>query len=73
MNTLVYIAQKYGIDLQQKHLPIEIPTIGRDHLAELFCELGYKTLQNRKMHGIVKAYDIPFWGRAEEVMKLHHV
>lgn len=35
--------------------------------------LGYQTLQNRKMHGIVKAYDIPFWGRAEEVMKLHHV
>ena len=42
MDTLVYIAQKYGIDVQQKHLPVEIPTIGRDHLAELFCELGFR-------------------------------
>lgn len=41
MNTLDYIVNKYKLDLSAKS-PIEIPDIGRNGLAELFRELGFK-------------------------------
>ena len=41
MNTLDYIVKKYKLDLTAKS-PIEIPDIGRNGLAELFHELGFK-------------------------------
>jgi predicted O-methyltransferase YrrM len=41
VNTLDYIVKKYKLDLKQK-LPIEIPNFGRDGLAGLFAELGFK-------------------------------
>lgn len=42
MNTLDYIGSKFGLDLNAR-LPIEIPDIGRNGLAELFRELGFKS------------------------------
>ncbi len=42
MNTLDHIVTKYGLNVNQKQLPIEIPNTTRDDLASLFCELGYK-------------------------------
>ena len=41
MNTLDYILNKYSLDPTQKS-PIEIPNVGRNNLAELFAELGFK-------------------------------
>ena len=41
MNTLDYIVKKYNLNLDQR-LPIQIANIGRDNLAELFFELGYR-------------------------------
>jgi len=40
MNTLEYIKDKFKLDL--KHSPVEIPNFGRDNMAELFAELGFK-------------------------------
>lgn len=40
MDTLAYIADKYGLDLDHRS-PIEIPDMGRDDLPGLFAELGY--------------------------------
>lgn len=40
VDTLAYIAEKYGVD--PKSQVKKLPNIGREHLAELFCELGYK-------------------------------
>jgi predicted O-methyltransferase YrrM len=42
MNTLKYIAEKYKLNLKD-HPPIQIPNVGRNNLADLFCELGFKT------------------------------
>jgi hypothetical protein len=42
MDNLDFIVKKYGLDLNQR-IPIEIPNMGRDNLAELFAELGYQT------------------------------
>ena len=41
MTTLDFIRDKYSLDLNQPS-PIEIPNIGRDDLAALFAELGFK-------------------------------
>lgn len=41
METLAYILKKYNLDANQVS-PIEIPNTGRDILASLFHELGYK-------------------------------
>lgn len=41
MNTLDYIIKKYNIDLNGV-LPIEIPNVGRNDLAALLRELGFK-------------------------------
>ena len=41
MDTLKFVAEKYGLDLEAKS-PIAIPDVGRNDLADLFCELGYK-------------------------------
>ena len=40
MDTLGYILKKYSLELSEK---IEIPNVGRDDLAALFHELGFKT------------------------------
>ncbi len=42
MNTLNYIIKKYSIDLNGK-LPVEIPNVGRNDLANLCHELDFKT------------------------------
>lgn len=42
MDTLDYIAQKYNLKLDTKRMPIEIPNVGRNDLAKLFAELGFK-------------------------------
>lgn len=41
MENLDKIAKKYNLDLTQRS-PIEIPNMGRQQLAELFAELGFK-------------------------------
>ena len=41
MTTLEYIVAKYELDLDQG-LPIEIPDTGRDTLARIYRELGFK-------------------------------
>jgi hypothetical protein len=41
MEELEYLAEKYNLNLNQRHMPIEIPNTGRDILAGLFKELGY--------------------------------
>lgn len=42
MNTLDYIVDKWNLDIGVKHMPIEIPNVGRDDLARLFAELEFK-------------------------------
>tara|TARA_Y100000034_G_scaffold19875_1_gene22595 strand:- start:1125 stop:1805 length:681 start_codon:yes stop_codon:yes gene_type:complete len=42
MKLLNYIVNKYKINLNKKHLPIEIPNTNRITLAELFSELNFK-------------------------------
>lgn len=42
MDTLKFIALKYKLDLKGSS-PIEIPNMGRNNLARLFAELGFKT------------------------------
>jgi hypothetical protein len=39
---LEYIINKYKLNADQRKMPIEIPNMGRDNLAELFAELEYK-------------------------------
>ncbi len=39
--TIDYILKKYDITVDRKYV-IDIPNIGRDNLAELFAELGFK-------------------------------
>lgn len=41
-DTLNYIQQRYGLDFEAKS-PIEIPNVGRENLAILFRELGFKS------------------------------
>lgn len=41
METIDYIAQRYNLDLEQPS-PIEIPNAGRNDLAALFAELGFR-------------------------------
>jgi hypothetical protein len=41
-STLEYIIKKYNLDIEQRS-PIEIPNVGRNQMADLFNELGYKT------------------------------
>lgn len=40
-STLDFIAEKYGLNINQRKMPIEIPDMGRDNLPELFKELGF--------------------------------
>lgn len=43
MNTLEYIVTKYGLKFgRHTPMPIEIPNVGRDDLARLFCELVFE-------------------------------
>lgn len=42
MNTLDYLVDKYALNLDVKRMPIVIPNMGRDDLAELFAELDFK-------------------------------
>lgn len=42
MNTLDYIVNKYGINLNGE-MPVEIPNVGKDDLARLIHELDFKT------------------------------
>ena len=42
MDTLTYILNKYRLDPDTKRMPIEIPDVGRNDLAVLFAELGFK-------------------------------
>lgn len=42
MDTLQYIVERFGLDLNVKRYPIAIPNFGRDGLAALFCELGFQ-------------------------------
>lgn len=42
MNSLDFIQNKFKLDFNQKS-PIEIPDFGREQLADLFAELGFKT------------------------------
>lgn len=47
--TLKYIANKFNLnDGVKRRNPIEIPDYGRDNLAELFSELDFKTIVDRK-------------------------
>lgn len=41
VNTLDYITKKYDIKFGKQYI-IEIPNMGRDNLADLFAELGFK-------------------------------
>lgn len=41
MDTLDYILNKYGLTVGHR-MPIEIPNVGRDDLAKLFAELGFR-------------------------------
>ena len=41
MNTLEYIFQKYQLNADARHMPIEIPNTNREDLAGLFAELGF--------------------------------
>lgn len=42
MDTLTYILNKYGLSYDEStRMPLEIPNVGRNHLAELFTELGF--------------------------------
>jgi hypothetical protein len=41
MDTLNYIGERFGLDLGQQQMPIEIKGVGRDILPVLFKELGY--------------------------------
>lgn len=41
METLEYIVEKFNLDLNQKHMPVEIPNFGRNQLAELLHELDF--------------------------------
>lgn len=43
MNTLNHIQRKFKLNFDQKQ-PVEIPDYGRDGLAELFAELGFRTI-----------------------------
>lgn len=43
MNTLDYILQKYSLDPNVKHRPVEIPDVGRKDLPHLFAELDFKS------------------------------
>lgn len=44
MSTLEYILKKFNIAYNKKMaMPIEIPNFGRDGMASLFSELGFKT------------------------------
>jgi hypothetical protein len=44
MTTQEYILKKFSLSLNDKTpMPLKISQIGRDGLAELFCELGFKT------------------------------
>lgn len=42
MDTLAYILNKYNLNPDVRHMPIEIPNTGRDDLAVLFAELGFR-------------------------------
>lgn len=42
MHTLNYILEKFHLDIEHRKSPIEIPNFGRDNLAELFNELGFR-------------------------------
>ena len=43
-DTLDYIAKKFNLAFEEKSpLPIEIPNYGRNQLAQLFAQLGFKT------------------------------
>jgi len=42
MDTLDYILTKFNLRADTRRFPIEIPNIGRDGLAELFAELGFR-------------------------------
>jgi len=33
--------------------------------------LSWEGLGNRKKHGVIRAYDIPFWGRADDIIQLY--
>lgn len=41
MDTLAYILSKYDLAVGRR-MPVEIPNVGRDDLARLFAELGFK-------------------------------
>lgn len=41
VSTLETLLQKYNITLNGQDSPISIPNVGREQLAELFCELGF--------------------------------
>ena len=41
MDTLAYILNKYNLN-GARRLPVEIPDTGRDTLAAIFGELGFK-------------------------------
>lgn len=44
MDSLAHIIEKYKIVIDPAQtLPIEIPNVGRNNLADLFCELGYQS------------------------------
>lgn len=44
MNTLEYLIKKYGINFDDKvRMPIEIPDVGRNNLAQWLHELNFKT------------------------------
>lgn len=43
MNTLDYMLNKFNLSFDDKtSMPIEIPDFGRDRMADLFAELGFK-------------------------------
>ncbi len=43
MDTLDFIVKRFNIDLSINDMPIEIPDFGRNNLAVLFKDLGFKT------------------------------
>lgn len=42
MDTLTYLAERFGLDLRTAKSPVEIPNVTREDLAALFAELGFK-------------------------------
>ncbi len=42
MNTLEFLLERFAVKPRRRPMPIEVPNVGRDQLAGMFRELGFK-------------------------------